>query len=69
MHHSDDKMMTKKNNIFLMKCLEIHHIEFAPFLEKNVTTTCDNSEIRLLTCFIHMNMNVVAVNVTLKDDK
>ena len=52
MHHSDDKMMTKKNNIFLMKCLEIHHIEFAPFLEKNVVATRDNSEIRLLICSI-----------------
>ena len=52
MHHSDDKMMTKKNNIFLMKYLEIHHIEFAPFLEKNMVATCDNSEIRLLTCSI-----------------
>ena len=52
MHHSDDKMMTKKNNIFLTKCLEIDHIEFASFLEKNVVETCDNSEIRLLTCSI-----------------
>ena len=52
MHHRDDKMMTKKNNIFLMKCLEIHYIEFAPFLEKNVVATCDNFEIRLLTCSI-----------------
>ena len=36
--------MTKKNNIFLMKCLEIHHIEFAPFLEKNVVAVNDYSE-------------------------
>ena len=33
----------RKNDIFLMKYLEIHHIEFAPFLEKNVVATCDNS--------------------------
>ena len=48
MHHSDDIMMTKA----LMKSLEIRPIEFAPFLEKNVVATCNNSEIRLLTCSI-----------------
>ena len=48
MHHSDDIMMTKA----LMKSLEIRPIEFASFLEKNVVATCNNSEIRLLTCSI-----------------
>ena len=48
MHHSDDIMMTKT----LMKSLEIRSIEFASFLEKNVVATCNNSEIRLLTCSI-----------------
>ena len=61
MHHSDDKMMTKKNNIFLMKCLEIHHIEFALFIEKNVVATYDNFKVACsLAPFYHMN--VVAVN-------
>ena len=36
----------------LMKNLEIRPIEFASFLEKNVVATCNNSEIRLLTCSI-----------------
>ena len=48
MHHNDDIMMTKA----LMKSLEIRPIEFAPFLEKNVVATYDNSEIRLLTSSI-----------------
>ena len=48
MHHSADIMMTKA----LMKSLEIRPIEFASFLEKNVVATCNNSEIRLLTCSI-----------------
>ena len=48
MHHNDDIMMTKA----LMKSLEIRPIEFASFLEKNVVATCNNSEIRLLTCSI-----------------
>ena len=48
MHHNDDILMTKA----LMKNLEIRPIEFASFLEKNVVATCNNSEIRLLTCSI-----------------
>ena len=57
MHHSDDIIMTKA----LMKCLEIHPIEFAPFLEKNVVATYDNFKIACsLAPFYHMN--VVAVN-------
>ena len=44
-----------------MKSLEIHHIEFAPFLEKNVVATYDNFGIaRSLALFYRMN--VVAVN-------
>ena len=35
-----------------MKSLEIRPIEFALFLEKNVVETCDNIEIRMLTCSI-----------------
>ena len=61
MHHSDDKMMTKKNIIFLMKCLEIHHIEFAPFLEKNVVATYDNFGIACSLALFY-RMNVLAVN-------
>ena len=41
MHHSDDIMMSKT----LTKSLEIHPIEFSPFLEKNVVATYDNFEI------------------------
>ena len=61
MHNSDDKIMTKKNNIFLMKSLEIHHIEFAPFLEKNVVATYNNFEIACSLAPFY-RMNVVAVN-------
>jgi len=52
MHHNDDKMMTNKNNVFLMKSLEIHPIEFSPFLEKNVVAMYDNFEMRQLICSI-----------------
>ena len=48
MHHNDDIMMTKA----LMKNLEIRPTEFASFIENNVVATCNNSEIRLLTCSI-----------------
>ena len=61
MHHSDDKMMTKKNNILLMKSLEVCPIEFAPFLEKNVVATYDNFEIAYSLAPFY-RMNVVAVN-------